>query len=278
MQFSLVLATKHRVQELERFLESLSSQSYTDFELILVDQNVDNRLVELINLYNQKFPITHIKCTESGVSRARNQGLEHIKGDLFGFPDDDCVYPSDFLAKVERFFNQDLNWDGLIINILDLEEDKESMLYLPENAGIVDYEKGWIVGMTAALFFRSTYQKVRFDENMGPGTPWGGAEDVDYLYRCLDAGAKTYFDPEIIIRHPTPAKIYSIPQSMRREYNHARGAGFLLKKRNFPFTKVIWELFSPLYYTIIFVLQGKAREAACFPGVSLGRTLGYLRG
>jgi len=220
MQFSLVLATKHRVQELERFLESLSSQSYTDFELILVDQNVDNRLVELINLYNQKFPITHIKCTESGVSRARNQGLEHIKGDLFGFPDDDCVYPSDFLAKVERFFNQDLNWDGLIINILDLEEDKESMLYLPENAGIVDYEKGWIVGMTAALFFRSTYQKVRFDENMGPGTPWGGAEDVDYLYRCLDAGAKTYFDPEIIIRHPTPAKIYSIPQSMRREYNH----------------------------------------------------------
>ena len=276
MQFSLVLSTKNRVQELKRFLESLAAQSCNDFELILVDQNPDNRLAELVNFYSQKFSILHIKQPEPGLSRARNQGLQYVKGELFGFPDDDCIYPPNFLAKVSEFFNRDSSWGGLVINILDLEENKEALLFSPESPGIVDYEKGWIVAMTAALFFRSEFAKVQFDEDMGPGTPWGGAEDVDYLFSCLDADAKIYFDPEIVARHPTPSKIYSISQSVRREYNCARGAGFLIRKRNFPVSKVLWEIFSPLYFTILFILQGRSREAVCFPGVSLGRALGYL--
>lgn len=277
MRFSLVLSTKYRVQELERFLESLADQTCTDFELILVDQNADDRLTELVKFYSQKFPVLHIKQLEPGLSRARNQGLQHIKGELFGFPDDDCIYPTDFLAKVSQFFNRDSAWGGLIINVLDLESDKEAMLHSPESPGVVDYEKGWIVGMTAALFFRGDFvSKVQFDEDMGPGTPWGGAEDVDYLYSCLDAGAKTYFDPEIVIRHPTPTKLYSISQSIQREYNHGRGAGFLMRKCKFPLSKVFWEVSNPLIFTPVFILQGKVRKAVCFPGISLGRVLGYL--
>jgi glycosyltransferase involved in cell wall biosynthesis len=277
MRFSLVLATKHRVKELECFLESLAAQNCTDFELILVDQNADDRLAELIKFYSQKFPIFHIKQPEPGLSRARNQGLKRVKGELFGFPDDDCIYPPDFLAKVSEFFHSDSAWGGLVINVLDLESDKEAMLYLPESPGVVDYDKGWIVGMTAALFYRGDFAlSVQFDENMGPGTPWGGAEDVDYLYSCLDVGAKTYYDPQIIIRHPTPTKLYSIPQSMRREYNHARGAGFLMRKCKLPLSKVFWRITSPLIYTVQFIFQGRSREAVCFPGVSLGRVLGYL--
>ena len=277
MRFSLVLSTKHRVQELERFLESLVAQSCTDFELILVDQNADDRLAEIVKFYSDKFPVLHIKQPESGLSHARNQGLQYVKGELFGFPDDDCIYPPDFLANVSQFFNRDLAWGGLVINVLDLEEDKEAMLYNPESPGVVDYDKGWIVGMTAALFFRGDFaSKVQFDEGMGPGTPWGGAEDVDYLYSCLDAGAKTYYDPEIIIRHPTPTKIYSIPQSIQREYNHGRGAGFLMRKCKFPLSKVLWRVTGPLIFTLLFIFQGRVREAVCFPSVSLGRALGYL--
>ncbi|MDF5710768.1 MAG: glycosyltransferase [Nostoc sp. S4] len=276
MRFSLILSTKYRVQELKRFLQSLAAQTCTDFELILIDQNADDRLAELVKFYTQKFPIIHIKQLSPGLSRARNQGLQHVKGELFGFPDDDCIYPPDFLAKVSEFFNRDSAWGGLIINVLDLESDKEAMLHSPESAGVVDYDKGWIVGMTAALFYRSEFAKVEFDENMGPGTPWAGAEDVDYLYSCLDAGAKTYFDPEIVIRHPTPTKLYSISQSIKREYNHGRGAGFLMRKCKFPLSKVLWLVTNPLIYTPIFIFQGKARAAICFPGISLGRVQGYF--
>ena len=60
------------------------------------------------------------------------------------------------------------------------------------------------------------------------------------------------------------------------QYNHARGAGFLMRKCNFPLSKVLWRVTGPLYFTLLFIVQGRAREAVCFPGVSLGRTLGYL--
>lgn len=279
MRFSLVLSTKLRVQELERFLESLAAQTCTDFELILVDQNADDRLAELVQFYSQKFTILYIKQTEPGLSRARNQGLQHVKGELFDFADDDCVYPPDFLAKVSQFFNRDSAWGGLVTNALDLESEKEAMLYSPESAGLVDYAKGWIVAMTPALYFRGDFaNKVQFDERMGPGTPWGGAEDVDYLYSCIDAGVKTYYDPEIAIRHPTPTKVYSIPQSIKREYNLGRGAGFLMRKCKFPLSKVLWLVTNPLIFMPLFILQGRVRPAVCFPGISLGRVQGYLGG
>jgi glycosyltransferase involved in cell wall biosynthesis len=70
---------------LERFLESLAAQSCADFELILVDQNADDRLAGLVKLYRQKFPVLHIKQLEPGLSRARNRGLQHIKGEIQHF-------------------------------------------------------------------------------------------------------------------------------------------------------------------------------------------------
>ena len=45
VKFSLILATVDRVTELERFLERLDRQTFRDFELFVVDQNTDDRLV-----------------------------------------------------------------------------------------------------------------------------------------------------------------------------------------------------------------------------------------
>ena len=66
MMFSLVLATKNRVNEVERFLRSLTTQTHENFELVLVDQNPDDRLLELVKSYGQKFPIIHLKQSQSG--------------------------------------------------------------------------------------------------------------------------------------------------------------------------------------------------------------------
>lgn len=77
--------------------------------------------------------------------------------------------------------------------------------------GIVDYEKGWMVGMIVVLFFCSDFvKKVKFDEELGFGIFWGGVEDVDYLYVCLDVGVKIYFEFKIVIRYFIFYKIYLI--------------------------------------------------------------------
>ena len=49
-RISLVMATLGRVREIEDFVQSLTSQTYKDYELIIVDQNPDDRLIPVINL------------------------------------------------------------------------------------------------------------------------------------------------------------------------------------------------------------------------------------
>ena len=45
MRFSLIVPTLNRVKELERLFQSLASQDYPNFEVILVDQNLDNLIL-----------------------------------------------------------------------------------------------------------------------------------------------------------------------------------------------------------------------------------------
>ena len=47
MSFSLIMATLGRTDEPRRFLDSLESQTFRDFELILADQNDDDRIAPM---------------------------------------------------------------------------------------------------------------------------------------------------------------------------------------------------------------------------------------
>ena len=112
MRFSLVLGTVSRTWELERFLVSLNAQTYRDFELIVVDQNPDDRLVPLLAACADGFPTTHLR-SERGLSRAKNVGIEAASGAVIGFPDDNCEFPPRLLEKVAAFFERHPEIDGL---------------------------------------------------------------------------------------------------------------------------------------------------------------------
>jgi hypothetical protein len=42
-----------------------------------------------------------------------------------------------------------------------------------------------------------------FDERLGlgSGTPWHSGEEIDYLVRAIDSGARIEYDPELVVRH-----------------------------------------------------------------------------
>src|ERR1700754_3487501 len=85
--FSLIVCTVDRSDQLERLFASLKVQRYTDFEVILVDQNLDDRLAGLVEGYSPSFTIRHIR-SERGISRARNNGMAIATGSYICFPDD----------------------------------------------------------------------------------------------------------------------------------------------------------------------------------------------
>ena len=103
MKVSLIMPTINVTTELDLFLKSLKAQTYKDFELIVVDQNEGNEVFEIVKDYEEDFKIKYVKSDEKGLSLNRNRGLILMKGEIVGFPDDDCEYSSDTLEKVVEF-------------------------------------------------------------------------------------------------------------------------------------------------------------------------------
>ena len=55
--FSILLATVGRTTEVRKFLVALAAQTNRNFELLAIDQNPDDRLKELLDLYQGEFSI-----------------------------------------------------------------------------------------------------------------------------------------------------------------------------------------------------------------------------
>ncbi len=89
-------------------IESVLQQTYTDFEMILVnDQSTDNSLAVLEDYAMQDSRIKYITLKEnSGAAVARNTGLEQAQGDYIAFIDSDDVWHPDKLAKQLAFMQE----------------------------------------------------------------------------------------------------------------------------------------------------------------------------
>lgn len=233
MKFSLILATLGRTTELGHFLESLDRQTFRDFELIIVDQNPDDRLAPIIAPYASRFEIVHLRAAP-GLSSARNAGLAVISGDVVGFPDDDCWYLPSLLERVVTSFASHPDADGFTAPCID---DRGVILRRGPKS------PGWL---TKYNLFRRTYSVTMFfrrkrianlggfDETLGvgAGTPWNSAEDHDYAVRALMAGLRIYYDPALGVCHPDAPHSFD-EHEIRKERAYARGCGRFLRKHKY---------------------------------------------
>ena len=110
---SLIVATRWRTKEVRRLLDSLVDQTYQVFDVIVVDQNDDNRLQSLLAEYDSRLTIKHVRSRAFGKAAANNVGLRICDGDIVPFPDDDCWYAPDLLRRVADMFEAHPEWDGV---------------------------------------------------------------------------------------------------------------------------------------------------------------------
>ncbi len=244
MKFSLVLATIGRTEELIRFLKSLNAQTYRNFELIVIDQNPDNRLTTILSPFLGIFPVIHIK-SEKGLSRARNVGLKYISGDIIAFPDDDCWYPPSLLENVKETLGKRAEISGVTGRSAD-ENGITSAGRWADKPGLIKITDVFTKGISFTIFVKkSVIEKIgNFDETLGvgAGTPWGSGEETDYLIRALKKGFQFYYDPEIIVHHPQPVVVYD-KKSIERTFNYGRGMGKVLRKHRMPLWNTIYLVF-----------------------------------
>jgi glycosyltransferase involved in cell wall biosynthesis len=274
MKFSLVIATVGRVVELERLLRSLRGQTHRDFEAIVVDQNSDDRLVPTIAAAG--FPVRHV-VSERGLSRARNVGIRHVSGDAIAFPDDDCWYGPDTLARVAGFFERRPEV-SLLAGMARDADGHPSQLRWPVEAVDLDRFNVWRRAISFTVFVKSEVVRSvgRFDElvGVGAGTPWGSGEETDYLLRALDAGFRGHYDPSVVVFHP-PALKNSIGAE-DKAYRYGCGYGRLLRKHRMPWWFRAVALGRPVAGLGLAVPRRDGAEARYFWGMFRGRLRGLF--
>ena len=233
-KFSLVMSTINRTQQLVRFLEHLDRQTYREFELIIVDQNDDDRLRPIISDYKHSFCIIHTH-SEKGASHGRNRGMEKISGELVAFPDDDCWYAENLLERVCELFAVQTEVDIITGRTID-SGGRSSLGKFDMRAGNITQRNVFKRGNTNTVFIRrAVAERISFDESLGvgAGTKWGSGEDPDYLLQALAAGFKLYYYPDLTVYHEEPVIEYN-EAAINRGYSYALGMGRVFKKHRYP--------------------------------------------
>ncbi|GAW94024.1 glycosyltransferase family 2 protein [Calderihabitans maritimus] len=278
MRFSLVLATVDRTEEVKRFLEHLDRQTYRDFELIVVDQNPDDRLEALLHPYRERFRILHLRSAK-GLSRARNVGLKCVGGDIIGFPDDDCWYPPNLLERVAAYFCQNHpGLDGVTGRCVD-ENGEPSVGRWDLKSGSINRFNVWNRGTSASLFVRVEVARQigAFDEALGAGagTPWGSGEEIDYLLRALEAGFHLYYEPGLFVYHPQPVKQYDV-RAVIRARSYGAGMGRVLRKHSYPIWFVAYQWLRSAGGIFLSLAAGRFNKAIHHWAALQGKFLGWI--
>lgn len=225
MKFSLIMATLGRFDEIKIFLDSIDLQDYTDFELIIVDQNDDNILEDIILPYKKKFYINHIRIKEKGLSLARNIGIKYAKGDIIAFPDDDCIYSLGILNFVNKFFMENKNVDFLTFRLRDKETGEDANLRWYNRNVEITSKNIFRTVISPSVFIRvKSIDDVFFDENLGVGRIYGSGEESDMILELLYRGYRGMFLNNFIIYHPNKK------DSINKIYSYGLGYGATLKK------------------------------------------------
>lgn len=95
-KISIIVPIYNVEEYIHRCIDSILAQTFTDFELILVDDGSPDRCGEMCDEYAKKDSrIKVIHKENGGLSDARNAGLEIAQGDFIGFVDSDDYIESD---------------------------------------------------------------------------------------------------------------------------------------------------------------------------------------
>jgi glycosyltransferase involved in cell wall biosynthesis len=228
MKCSLVLATLGRDRELIDLFNSLRSQSYKDFELIIIDQNQDGKIDPIVEMFRDDIRIDHIKVDFIGNARARDYGIGFAKGDILAFPDDDCVYESDVLEKVVAEFEKQKDLAILVAGSYDF--DKMSFSVGVNHSKPRYLSRYYMMGVEFTHFFhtgRLASGEFYLDRDFGIGSKYPGGEGFELLYRLLRAKCKAFYTPYIKIYHANKDR-YEIGR--KRMLMYSAGVGAYIRK------------------------------------------------
>jgi FkbM family methyltransferase len=107
-QISVVIPTRDRREKIIRCLESLTRQTFTRFEIIVVNDGSNDDTESCLNSFATEHPDLGVYLIHHpaprGANPSRNEAIRASQGELIAFLDDDCIAEPQWLEKLQEPF------------------------------------------------------------------------------------------------------------------------------------------------------------------------------
>lgn len=272
---SVLIGTRNRPILLENCLQSIYSQNYNNFEIIILDDNSDIPLTKnnYLFLQNEKNIIINSR-NHLGVAGSRNLLLKQAKGEIFIFLDDDAIIKNeDVLIKIIEYFKEEKKLGIIAFNIINFKFGNNYSYIVPFSKYKILKNKAILKNSSLVSYYcgggHAIHKKVidkcgLYDENI-----FYGEEELDLSYKALNNNFFIKYYPDIIIHHfPQPPVL---KQKKPKFYFHIQNR-FLIAKKYIPYRYILAYLF--IWLSFYFFKAVKSKEMimyfqACLKGFSL---------
>lgn len=172
LKFSVIIPVYNVQDYVEKALMSVINQSYTNLEIICINDGSTDKSLEVLEKYKFKDDrIIIINQDNKGVSAARNAGIQNTTGDYVVFLDPDDRYDLNFCEKVAQEIEQ-TNSDIIVCDMLRVRVDgQETFNYpimQPEHFNDINYMLAFHISACAKAFRKSFLleHKILFDPDL----------------------------------------------------------------------------------------------------------------
>ncbi|OKH11927.1 glycosyl transferase [Fischerella major NIES-592] len=164
MLVSVIISNYNYARYLSAAIESVLAQTYTNFEIIVVDDGSQDNSRDVINQYEQRSPhqVKGIFQENQGQGAAFNTGFAAARGEIIAFLDADDVWKPNKLQRIVEAF-QDSNTVG-VMHQLESIDAQDKLLDTNYTRGrvpnielaklILDTGNAWFYPPTSALAYR----------------------------------------------------------------------------------------------------------------------------
>lgn len=200
---SVIIPTYNRASMVVECIESILAQTYTDYEVIVVDDGSTDNTEQALKPYSGK--INYIKQQyNQGLAAARNRGIKEARGEHITFLDNDDIWLPDKLERQMRFLAENPRYDLICGNGVTFGNRKD------EGKPVISRKRVRVIkreGLTlrntyikGCIYFQTIVIKKSIMEDLGcldASLPM--ADDWDFCLRFL-LKYKAFFIDEVFFK------------------------------------------------------------------------------
>ncbi|HEX8023098.1 glycosyltransferase [Mucilaginibacter sp.] len=211
MFFSIIIPLYNRPQEIKELLETLTLQTYRDFEVLVIEDGSVNDAEAIVNTFADKLNLRYFKKQNEGQGFTRNFGFERAKGDYFVIFDSDCLIPPAYLETVNNslaanYLDAYGGPDGAHDSFTPTQKAISYSMTSPfTTGGIRGNKKG--IGQFHPRSFNMGVSRQAWEKAGGFIITRLG-EDIEYSIRIHSLGFKIGLIPDAIVFHKRRTNFY----------------------------------------------------------------------